>query len=91
MPPGLSGTSVRVAPHWAMAPGCSAPSCRAAARQEEQGSTEAHLRQPFPLRPGDVPGLPLRGIRFISEQKDHSSVLDTFLQKKQSKAPWGLG
>lgn len=56
-------------------------------RAGQQQSTVSHLRQPFPLHLGHIPCLSLRSIHFISKQKDHSSILNTFLQKKQCKAP----
>jgi len=59
------------------------PSWREAAEQVEQQSTESHLCQPFPLHLGHIPGLSLCSIHFISKQKDHSSILNTFLQKKE--------
>ena len=81
-------------PYWEMAPSrvsrqpdCPAHSWKETAEQVEQQSTESHLCQPFPLHLGHILGLSLRSIHFISKQKDHSSILDTFLQKQQSKAP----
>lgn len=94
--PGTRGTSVHVyigemgwkgrgkVPYWEMAPrkvSCQ-PGRREAAEQVEQQSTQSHLCQPFTFHLGHTPSLSLSSIRFISKQKDHSSVLNTFLQKE---------